>query len=111
MNYNFNEQLLKILLMIGTIISIVNIPIVWNISLALVGILAFVGISMSIIYLLFKKGILKYDKASSLGIGLVFFQVLSVPILAQVDATLLNWIILLGHYPMLMIKNVCKILI
>jgi len=94
MNNNFKKNLLKILLIIGGASSIVNVPILYQVSIILTNIVIVFSLGYIIIYILYTKDKLTYDTSSNIALIFLFIQTLNIPIYTGVETFFLPWMLL-----------------
>ena len=97
MNNDFKELLLRALLIIGSIVSLINLPILYNINLFFMYIIAIFTPAYLIIFFLLKSKKISYDLASSAGLYILFLETLTIPIFTAAETHLIYWGIM---YPM-----------
>ncbi len=94
MDNSFRENLLKNLLLIGGLSSFVNLPILYQISFIFANMVLGFSIIYLILFFLFKKEKLSYDKTSNIALLILFIQTLNIPIHTGIDTFLLPWMLL-----------------
>jgi len=94
MNNEFRENILKILFLIGGFSSVVNLPILYQISVLFASMVLIFSILYLYLYFQMKKKLILYEKASSSGLLILFIQTLNVPIYAGVETFFLPWMLI-----------------
>ncbi len=97
MNDMFRENILKTLFLIGGFSSIVNIPILYNISFIFAAMVFVFSLGYLYLYYQIKNELLSYDQASRIGLFILMIQTLNIPLHAGVDTFFLPWVLI---YPM-----------
>jgi len=94
MDNTFRENILKILFLIGGFSSVINLPVLYQISVQFASMVFLFSVGYLYLYSQMKNKLMTYEKASSLGLFILFIQTLNVPLHAGVETFFLPWVLI-----------------
>ncbi|MEA2112140.1 MAG: HAMP domain-containing sensor histidine kinase [Campylobacterota bacterium] len=94
MNKNFREKLLKLLLPVGGISTLANVPILYNLNFAFAALIFVIGVAYISTYFFFKNQKISYNFASNITLLLLFIETLCVPIADGNNMIFLPWVLM-----------------